>query len=409
MIQGSKADFPFFAEHLQEGRPVVYLDNAATTQKPYPVIDAVRRYLTESVANPHRGAYQLSGEATSRYEAARSRVAAFLNATSSDTVVFTKNATDSLNLVAESYGRRHVGEGDEIIISIAEHHSNLLPWQRLAQENGALLKYVYLNETGMFDMEQFRQALTDRTKIVAVTQVSNVTGIEFPVAEIVRASHDAGAVVVVDAAQSAPHIPIDVQALGADFLAFSGHKLYGPDGAGVLYGATCLLQDMPPISVGGGIVEEVTERTVRYMDPPLRFEAGTPNVEAAVGLHAALDYVDAVGFSRIRRQEQELTGYLVRTLQAIPGVSLYGGTEGVARHGVVSFNVGSVHPHDVATILDSQGVAIRAGHHCAQPLLNFLGIRFCCRASLSFMNTKEDIDALSDAIISVGRWFDGSA
>lgn len=404
MITGTKADFPLLRSRKDNGKSLVYLDNAATTQKPEEVIEAVSDYYRRNAANPHRGAYTLSSDATELYEAARARVANFIGAQSSEQIVFTKNATESLNLVAFGFGMQRVQKGDEILISVAEHHSNLLPWQAVARAKGAVLRYLYLDKAGRVTLQEVEQKLTDKTKIVAVTQLSNVLGVENPIAEIAALVHAKNAVLVVDGAQSVPHIPVDVQALDVDFLAFSGHKMLGPDGAGVLYGKPALLQETQPYMLGGGIVEEVTEQTVRFLDPPLRFEAGTPNVEGAVGLHAAMDYLQTVGFEKIVNTELELTSYMLQQMQSVKGIKIYGEGPQGQRHGIVAFNVGAVHPHDVATILDSQGVAVRAGHHCAQPLMQYLGIRFCCRASLYFTNTKEDIDRFVQALHQVERW-----
>lgn len=397
-------DFPVLRNRKQNGRRFVYFDNAATTQKPDAVIAAMKEYLETSDANPHRGAYALSTEATNQYENARNSAAQFLHARSADEIIFTKNTTDSLNLVAAAYAEPILTAGDEILISIAEHHSNLLPWQRLAQKKGAVLRYVYPNQDGELSLEEIKNACHARTKIVAVGHISNVLGVVNPVQEIAAIAHQNGAVCVVDGAQSVPHIPVDVQKIDADFLAFSAHKMLGPDGIGVLYGKRKLLAKMEPVTLGGGIVEEVQEQSVTFLDAPLKFEAGTPNVLGAVGLHAAMKYLQSVGFDAIIKKEQQLTRYMLTQLRDIPEVTVYGDPTGSRRTGIVAFNVLDVHPHDVASILDNSAVAIRAGHHCAQPLMGHLGCHSCCRASIYFYNEIEEIDHFIQALKEVRGW-----
>lgn len=400
-----KKDFPLLMGRLENDKPIAYLDNAATTQKPHCVIDAVSRYYASSNANPHRGAYDLSAEATNLYEGARTRVAEFIGASSNDDIVFTRNATDSLNLVALSYGGAVIEPGDEILISISEHHSNLLPWQALARRNKAVLKYLYTDNIGLISIDEVSSKLSDRTKIVAFAQISNVLGVENPVVEITRLAHERGAVVVLDGAQSVPHIPVNVQELDVDFMAFSGHKMLGPDGIGVLYGKGKHFSEMEPPNLGGGIVEEVTEQTVRLLPAPYKFEPGTPNVEGAVGLHAAIDYLESIGMTNIQTAEQELTGYLLERLATVWDIVLYGDKQsGKGRTGIVSFNLADIHPHDVASILDADGVTIRAGHHCAQPLMGHLGTHSCCRASLYIYNTRDDVDRLVESLGKVRGW-----
>ena len=396
-----RQDFPLLLERDNEGRTLVYLDNAATTQKPRQVIDAVRRYYETYNANPHRGAYDISVKVTEEFEAVRSKAARFLGAASAEEIVFTSGATDAINLVAMSYGEAVVGPGDEILISVLEHHSNLLPWQRLARRTGAKLRYLLPGEDGAISLEEVEKKLTDNTRIVAVTHVSNVLGSVNPIREIAALAHGRGAVVLLDAAQSAPHLPVDVRALDVDFLAFSGHKLLAPAGIGVLYGKKELLRSMEPLRLGGGIVEEVTQDSVRFMDAPWKFEAGTQNAEGVIGLGAAIDYLEAVGMLAIQEIEGRLTSYALKKLSAIPGVELYGAAGGGDRAGILSFNVEGVHPHDTATILASHGVAVRAGHHCAQPLMAHLGVNATCRMSLYFYNTEEDIDRLAQALGTV--------
>lgn len=399
-----QADFPILRGRIQNGKRFIYLDNAATTQKPDCVIEAMKKYLETSNANPHRGAYELSAEATTEYEGARERAAEFINAKKVREIVFTKNATDAINLVADSWAEPRLSAGDEILISIAEHHSNLLPWQNLARKKDAVLKYVYTDEEGKLSLDDIENACSKRTKIVAIGHISNVLGIENPVAEIAKIAHKNGAIFVVDGAQSVPHIPVDVQEIDADFLAFSAHKMLGPDGIGVLYGKSELLEQMEPVTFGGGIVEDVQEQSVAYLDAPLKFEAGTPDVLGAVGLKAAMDYISSVGFDEITKRERALTRRIVEKLLEIPEVTIYGDKTGDRRTGIVAFNVKDVHPHDVASILDNSAIAIRAGHHCAQPLLKHMGTHSCCRASVYFYNELEEIDIFAQELKKVRGW-----
>ncbi|PJJ27645.1 cysteine desulfurase [Lacrimispora celerecrescens] len=394
-------DFPLLKNSTENGKRLVYLDNAATTQKPTQVIDAVRNYYEQYNANPHRGAYPLSEKATEAYESARGKVAAFIGAGSPDEIVFTKGTTESLNLIAGSYGMDIVQEGDEILISIAEHHSNLIPWQAVAKAKSAKLRYLYTDANGKLTTEEIAAKITTRTRIVAVAQVSNVLGIVNPIEEIVKRAHEAGAIVVLDAAQGIPHMPVDVQALDVDFLAFSGHKLYAPMGIGVLYAKKEHLRNMHPLLLGGGMVDDVSEQTAAYTDGPGKFEGGTQHVEGAVGLHSALDYLENIGYEQIGRIEHELTGYALARLHSIPHVTIYGQESGYGRTGVISFNIDGAHPHDVSTILSADGVAIRSGHHCAHPLMRYMGVNATCRASLCFYNTKDDIDVLIGSIWKV--------
>ena len=392
-------DFPILRSKMN-GHPLTYLDNSATTQKPENVVRSICGYYGGCNANPHRGVYELSVKATKVYEDARRKVAAFLNAKSSQEIIFTKNATESLNLVAYSYGLNNLRVGDEILITIAEHHSNLVPWQRVARATGATLNYIYLAADGNLSAEEIEKKLTRRTKILAVTQISNVLGLVNDVKTLAARAHEVGAVVIVDGAQSVPHIAVDVQNLDADFLAFSGHKMLSPMGIGILYGKKKILEEMPPFLSGGDMIEYVEEQTTTFAELPQKFEAGTQNVGGAAGLSAAIDYLQSVGFETIERIERDLTTYAIAELKKIPYVELYG-CDAENKIGIIPFNVRDVHPHDVATILDAQGVAIRAGHHCAQPLMKFLGQNATCRASFYFYNTRRDVERLVEAIQKV--------
>ena len=394
-------DFPILQTKMN-GRPIVYLDNGATTQKPETVIRAVADYCTYCNANPHRGAYELSVKATDIYERARVRTQQFIGAARPEEVVFTKNATEALNLVAYSYGLANVREGDEIVITISEHHSNIVPWQFVAKSRGAVLKYIYLGEDGNLSEADIAQQITERTKIVAVTQVSNVLGLVNDVRAVADRAHAVGAVVVVDGSQSVPHIKVDVQAMDADFFAFSGHKMLSPMGIGVLYGKYNILDAMPPFLFGGDMIDYVGEQETTFAELPAKFEAGTQNVSGASGLIAAIDYLDKIGFDRIEAIERDLLSYALPQLRELPFVELYvcDSTRG-NKTGIITFNVKDVHPHDVSTILDSYGVAIRAGHHCAQPLMRYLGQNATCRASFYLYNTHEDIDQFIAALKKV--------
>lgn len=392
MSDNYRADFPLLAEKMN-GLPIAYLDNGATTQKPESVIGAITEYYRRQNANPHRGAYALSVTATDVYENCRERVAKFINAKRAREIIFTKNATESLNLVAYSYGLSVLKPGDEILISIAEHHSNLVPWQMVAARTGAKLNYIYLEDDGNLSAGDIEAKITEKTKIVAVTQVSNVLGLVNDVKAIGAKAHAVGAVILVDGSQSVPHIAVDVRELDCDFLAFSGHKLLSPMGIGVLYGKEKLLNEMPPFLMGGDMIEYVTEQHTDYAELPAKFEAGTQNVGGAAGLTAAIDYLEKVGFDYITAKEKELLDYALPQLKELDFVELYGcDSRRDNKTGLITFNVKDVHPHDVSTILDAEGVAIRAGHHCAQPLMIYLGQNATCRASFYFYNTKEDVD-----------------
>lgn len=394
-------DFPLLNREIS-GQKIAYLDNGATTQKPEPVIKAICGYYGGCNANPHRGAYALSVKATDIYEEARVRTANFINAKRPQEIVFTKNATEALNLIAYSYGLNNIGAGDEIVISISEHHSNLVPWQHVAKAKGATLKYIYLEADGNLSAEDIENKITERTKLVAVTQVSNVLGLKNDVAAIVKKAHSVGAVCVVDGSQSVAHMAVDVQALGADFFAFSGHKMLSPMGIGVLYGKYELLDAMPPFLMGGDMIEYVQEQDTTWAELPAKFEAGTQNVGGAAGLTAAIDYLEKITFDRIEAIEKDLVDYALPKLRELPYIELYGcDSTRDNKTGIITFNVKDVHPHDVATILDSYGVNVRAGHHCAQPLHRYLGQNASCRASFYLYNTLEDIDRWIEALKKV--------
>ena len=398
-----RRDFPLLA-HTMNDKPLVYLDNGATTQKPESVIQAMCGYYGGCNANPHRGAYALSVQATDIYENARLRTQKFIHAAKPNEIIFTKNATEALNLVAYSYGLSKIQAGDEIVITIAEHHSNLVPWQQVARAKGAVLRYIYLEEDGNLSQKDIEEKITPKTKIVAVTQVSNVLGLVNPVADIARRAHSVGAVCVVDGSQSVAHMAVDVQAIDADFFAFSGHKLLSPMGIGVLYGREKLLDAMPPFLTGGDMIEYVEEQSTTFAELPAKFEAGTQNVGGAAGLTAAIDYLEKFTFGRIERIEKELVDYALPQLRELPYIELYGcDSRQDNKTGIITFNVKDVHPHDVATILDAEGVAVRAGHHCAQPLMKYLGQNATCRASFYLYNTKEDVDRWIDALKKVRK------
>mgnify|MGYP000928900548 CR=1 FL=1 len=403
MQNNIKADFPTLNQEMN-GHRLVYLDSAATTQKPISVMKALEDYYKNNNANPHRGAYLLSMKATEAYENARSAVKNFIGANKDKEIIFTKNATESFNLLAYSYGMHFIKEGDEIIISIAEHHSNLVPWQQVAKAKGATLKYLYLNEEGIISEEEIAKKITEKTKIVSITHVSNVLGTVNPVKNIIQKAHSVGAIAIVDAAQSLPHQKVNVAELDADFIVFSGHKMLAPMGIGVLYGKEELLEKMPPFLFGGDMIEYVTEQDTTFAQLPYKFEGGTQNVGGAAGLAEAIAYLDVFGMDRIQQMEKELVGYAIDKLSQIPHVVLYGTKDITKKAGVLSFNVEDVHPHDVASILDAYGVAIRAGHHCAEPLMRYMKVNATCRASFYLYNTKEDVDRLAEALASTRRW-----
>ena len=381
-----------------ESRKLVYLDSGATTQKPKSVINSVEEFYNNYNANPHRGAYSLSMQATTIYENTRKKIADFINAKYQEEIIFTKNATEALNLVANSYGLNNVQKDDEIVLSIMEHHSNLVPWQAVCEKTGAKLKYMYINENYEIPEEEIINKITDKTKIVGITHVSNVTGTVNNVDKIIKYAHKKGAIVVVDASQSIPHMKIDVQELNADFLAFSGHKMLAPLGIGVLYGKKELLNKMPPFLMGGDMIEYVYEDHTTFAPLPNKFEAGTQNVEGVIGLGAAIDYINSIGYQKIHEIESEVISYAIEKLSSLEYLELYITNNKANHSGVISFNIKGVHPHDVASILDTEGVCIRSGNHCAQPLLRFLKMDSTCRASFYIYNTKEDVDKLVSAL-----------
>lgn len=390
-------DFPTLNRE-KNGKKISYLDSAATTQKPTVVIDAIKDYYEKINANPHRGAYELSVLATEAYDEAREKVRKFINAEYTEEIIFTKNATEAFNLLAMSYGMNFISEGDEIVISIAEHHSNLIPWQQVAKAKGAILKYMYTDENGELTEEEVHSKITDKTKIVSIAHVSNTLGTINPVKQIAEYAHSKGAVVIVDGAQSVPHMKVDVRDLNADFLVIAGHKLLAPMGIGVLYGKKDLLEKMPPVLFGGDMVEYVYEQETTFNVLPYKFEAGTQNVEAAVGLSKAIDYLNEIGMDNVEKIEKELMSYALEEISKLDYVKIYGPKDIEKRGGVLSFEIKGVHPHDVASIFDTFGVCIRAGNHCAQPLMRYLGVNATSRASIYFYNTKEDIDRLVEAI-----------
>ena len=396
-----KKDFP-----LLENENITYLDSGATTQKPIQVIKAVEEFYQKYNANPHRGAYSLSVEATEQYENTRTKIAKFINARHREEIIFSKNATESLNLIAYSYGMENLKKDDEITISIMEHHSNLVPWQKVSKVTKSKLNYIYLDGNYELDNEQIKSKITSKTKIVGITHVSNVLGTINNVKEIIKYAHKKGAIVVVDASQSIPHMKIDVQDLDADFLVFSGHKMLAPLGIGVLYGKKELLNNMTPFLMGGDMIEYVYEQETTFAKLPNKFEAGTQNVEGVIGLGAAIDYIESLGYDTIENIERELTNYAISELSKLDYVEIYATKNRKNHLGVISFNIKGVHPHDVASILDSCNVAIRSGNHCAQPLMRYLGIDSTCRASLYFYNTKEDIDKLVNGIQKAYKMFE---
>ncbi|AOA00532.1 cysteine desulfurase [Carnobacterium divergens] len=399
-----KKDFPILFQEVND-EPLVYLDNAATSQKPQQVLDALNTYYQRDNANVHRGVHTLAERATAKYEMARQKVKTFINAKETAEVLFTRGTTTSLNWVAKSFGEANVNEGDEIVISYMEHHSNIIPWQQLAKKQKATLRYIELTPTGELDLASAKKLITAKTKIVAITHVSNVLGVVNPIAELTEIAHQVGAVMVVDGAQSVPHMAVDVQQLDVDFYAFSGHKMLAPTGVGVLYGKRSLLEKMEPIEFGGEMIDFVYLEDSTWKELPWKFEAGTPNIAGAIGLGAAIDYLTEVGMEDIHHYEQELVAYVLPKLQEIPGITIYGPTDPAKRTGVITFNLEGVHPHDLATAMDMEGVAVRAGHHCAQPLMNYLEVNSTARASFYFYNTKSDADTFIKALLATKEFF----
>ncbi len=399
LIRKCRDDFPLLKAHPE----IAYLDSAATSQKPEQVLSRSREFYAEENANPLRGLYALSLKATRAYEEARERVAAFIGAKSSSEIIFTRNATESLNLTAVSFGDMVLSEGDEILISVLEHHSDLLPWQQAARRNGAILRYVECDAEGRIPAESFKESLSKKTKLVAMTGLSNVMGTVQPIREFAALAHEAGAYFVCDGAQSVPHIPVDVRELDVDFLAFSGHKMLGPMGIGVLYGKEELLEKMPPFLYGGEMIEYVSRQDATYAELPHKFEAGTVNAAGAAGLLAAIAYYDSLGFEAIEKREEELSVYAMERLLAVPHLKLFGPADPKAHHGIFTFTIEGVHPHDISEILSADDVCIRAGHHCAQVLMKHLGVSSTARASFSFYNTEQEADRLAESLASVRK------
>ncbi len=396
--------FPILNQEIN-GHPLVYLDSAATSQKPRQVIEALSNYYNLDNSNVHRGVHTLGNRATEGYEGAREKVRKFINAKSTEEVIFLRGTTTALNTVAQSYGRANVGEGDEIVITYMEHHSNIIPWQQLAKEKGAVLKYVDLEEDGTLSLDKVREVITDRTKIVSIMYVSNVLGTMNPIKEITEIAHAHGAVMVVDGAQAAPHLKIDVQQLDCDFFAFSGHKMCGPTGIGVLYGKKDLLNNMEPVEFGGEMIDFVGLYESTWKELPWKFEGGTPIIAGAIGLGAAIDFLEEIGLDHIERHEHELAGYAMERMSEIDGLTIYGPLDPEKRAGLVTFNLNDVHPHDVATVLDMHGIAVRAGHHCAQPLMKWLNVSATARASFYVYNTEADVDRFVDGLRIAKEYF----
>jgi len=401
-IERVRADFPILS-HMVHGRPLVYLDNAASAQKPRAVLDAMQQCYESGYANVHRGVYELSERATTAFEHARELVRRFVNARRADEIVFTRNATDAINLVAASYGTTFLKAGDEVVLSAIEHHSNIVPWQLLRERIGIVIRVAPVDDSGAFLLDAYAELLGPRTRLVAVTHISNAIGTVTPVQDIVRLAHAQGAKVLIDGSQAAPHRKIDVQALDCDFYVFTGHKVYGPTGIGALYGKADLLAAMPPYQGGGEMIRSVTFERSEYADPPMRFEAGTPNIVGAIGLGAAIDYVEALGYDGIAAHEQALLAYGTERLREIPGLRIVGTAAGKAA--ILSFTLAEAHPHDIATILDHHGVAVRAGHHCAQPAMDRFGVPGTARASFGLYNRFDEIDTLVEGLRQVKEVF----
>jgi cysteine desulfurase / selenocysteine lyase len=399
-------DFPILRRKMNGNKEFVYLDSASTTQKPSAVIDAISDYYMNYNSNIHRAVYQVAEESTRAYEQTRQKVAKFINADSVEEIIFTRNTTESINLLSYSWGRNNIHEGDEILITELEHHSNIVPWQILAEQTGAKLDYIGIDDFGYLNLDDFFEKIEGgKVKLVSISHMSNVLGTIVPIKTIIRTSHKYGVPIIVDGAQSVPHMPVDVQELDCDFLVFSAHKMLGPTGVGVLYGKQQILEKMAPFMAGGDMIKEVFKHHTRYNDLPYKFEAGTPNIADVVGFGAAIDYLDKIGMNRVREHEISLTDYALRSLSSIDCVTVYGPRKTIDRGGVLSFNIGDIHPHDLATIMNEHGVAIRSGHHCAQVLMERLNVSATSRASFYVYNTKEDIDTLIYALNDARRLF----
>ena len=403
-----RKDFPILFQEVND-EPLVYLDNAATTQKPTQVLDVLRHYYEHDNANVHRGVHTLAERATADYENSREKVRAFINAKETAEVLFTRGTTTGLNWLARSYGDAFIKEGDEIVISYMEHHSNIIPWQQLVERTGAVLRYLPLTDQGFIDMTAAKDIINEKTAIVSLAYVSNVLGVINPIKELAEIAHANNAVMIVDGAQATPHMAVDVQALDADFFAFSGHKMCGPTGIGVLYGKRHWLEQMEPVEFGGEMIDFVNLFDSTWKELPWKFEAGTPNIAGAIALGAAVDYLNEIGMENIHRYEQELVDYVLPKLHEIDGITTYGPQDPKHHTGVIAFNLDGIHPHDVATALDMEGIAVRAGHHCAQPLMNYLNLPATARASFYFYNTKEDADRLIEAIQATKEFFKDGA
>ncbi|MGX6445409.1 cysteine desulfurase [Neobacillus sp. K501] len=403
-IHDIRRQFPILNQEVN-GKPLVYLDSSATSQKPIQVIEAVEKYYKEINSNVHRGVHTLGTRATDAYEGAREKVRKFINAKSTQEVIFTRGTTTALNTVAASYAAANLTAGDEIVITYMEHHSNIIPWQQVAKRTGAQLKYIPLQENGTISIEDARATITPNTKVVSVMQVSNVLGVINPVKEIAKIAHENGAIMVVDGAQSAPHMKIDVQDLDCDFLAFSGHKMLAPTGIGVLYGKKHLLEKMEPIEFGGEMIDFVHLYESTWKELPWKFEAGTPIIAGAIGLGAAIDFLNEIGLENIAEHEHKLAAYALDKMSSVPGMTIYGPQDPAKRAGLVTFNIDDVHPHDVATVLDAEGIAVRAGHHCAQPLMKWLKATATARASFYLYNTEDDIDKLVEGLVKTKEYF----
>jgi cysteine desulfurase / selenocysteine lyase len=401
-VEAIRRDFPILSREVY-GKPLVYLDNGASAQKPQAVIDAITHAYSNEYANVHRGLHFLSNAATDAYEASRSKVKRFLNAASEDEIVFTKSTTEAINTVAYGYGMPHIGEGDEIVLTIMEHHSNIVPWHFIRERQGAKLVWVPVGDDGSFDLDAFAASLTDRTKLVAITHMSNVLGTVIPVKEVCRIAHERGIPVLVDGSQAAVHMPVDVRDIDCDFYVFTGHKVYGPSGIGVLYGKTEMLKKMRPFQGGGEMIVDVSEEGVTYNEPPHRFEAGTPPIVQAIGLGAALDYMDSIGREAIAAHEADLTAYAREKLQSVNALRVIGDAPG--KGAIFSFEIEGIHAHDVSMVIDRSGVAVRAGTHCAQPLLKRFGVTSTCRASFGMYNTRKEVDVLVEALEKARAFF----